>query len=71
MTAHLDVKQTIINTAIQRLMEKPLSSLLGIELQTMHWASYMYEKWINYSERFLSTYFKKAGLFLKTLLHLA
>ena len=43
VTAHLDVKtESIISTAIQRLMKDKLVIIIGHRLQTMHWASKLY-----------------------------
>ena len=43
VTAHLDVKtESIISTAIQRLMEDKIVIIIGHRLQTMHWASKLY-----------------------------
>ena len=43
VTAHLDVKtESIISTAIQRLMKDKIVIIIGHRLQTMHWASKLY-----------------------------
>ena len=43
VTAHLDVKtESIISSAIQRLMENKIVIIIGHRLQTMHWASTLY-----------------------------
>lgn len=43
VTAHLDVKtESIISSAIQRLMENNIVIIIGHRLQTMHWASTLY-----------------------------
>ena len=43
VTAHLDVKtESIISTAIQRLMKNKIVIIIGHRLQTMHWASKLY-----------------------------
>ena len=43
VTAHLDVKtESIISSAIQRLMENKIVIIIGHRLQTMHWASKLY-----------------------------
>ena len=43
VTAHLDVKtESIISTAIQRLMQDKIVIIIGHRLQTMHWASKLY-----------------------------
>ena len=43
VTAHLDVKtESIISTAIQRLMKAKIVIIIGHRLQTMHWASKLY-----------------------------
>ena len=43
VTAHLDVKtESIISSAIQRLMENKIVIIIGHRLQTMHWASRLY-----------------------------
>ena len=43
VTAHLDVKtESIISTAIERLMKDKIVIIIGHRLQTMHWASKLY-----------------------------
>ena len=43
VTAHLDVKtETIISSAIKRLMDNKIVIIIGHRLQTMHWASTLY-----------------------------
>ena len=43
VTAHLDVKtESIISSAIQRLMGNKIVIIIGHRLQTMHWASTLY-----------------------------